>query len=153
MQNNEPCFEFSVVIPVFVLGPTLHNTQGTSETRFLKVLNNKTEKLHNIYYSTCDVRDVAKAHVRAALLPEAVGHRHLITSSCKFIPTKRWVEILSQGLQVGPGVPGDRRHRRAPGVARPEPHDQRARNSADRFPILMVDDRRSETIFFERQVV
>lgn len=96
---HQPCFEFSVVIPVFVLGPTLHNTQGTSETRFLKIFS-KDEKHTNIYYSTCDVRDVALAHVRAAFLPEAVGHRHLISSSSKYIPTKRWSEILTE--EFGP---------------------------------------------------
>lgn len=53
------------------------------------------EKVPDVYFPTCDVRDVAIAHVQASILPEAVGHRHLIVSSTEFIPMTLWAEILS----------------------------------------------------------
>ena len=54
----------------------------------------------NVYYPTCDVRDVALAHVKALFTPEATGHRHIITSSTSFIPLKTCATILSE--EYGP---------------------------------------------------
>lgn len=91
-----PCFDLAVIHPVLVLGPLLHNSLGTSATRFLNVFANKLDKIPDLYYPTCDVRDVAAAHVQAALIPEAVNHRHVITSSTEFIPMSLWADILNE---------------------------------------------------------
>lgn len=58
--------------------------------------NGKEDPQNEMYIGHCDVRDVALAHVRAAFLPEAVGHRHLITSESKWFSTKRGFEILKE---------------------------------------------------------
>jgi nucleoside-diphosphate-sugar epimerase len=97
--NNEDCFELAVVHPTLVLGPLLGPSTGASATRFLSVLNNQIEKIPNVYYPTCDVRDVAKAHLKAAFLPEANGNRHLIVSSNHFIPMKEWVDELRKEFE------------------------------------------------------
>jgi len=97
--NNKDCFELAVVHPTLVLGPLLAPSTGASATRFLNVLNNQIDKIPNVYYPTCDVRDVAKAHLKAAFLPEENGHRHLITSSSQFIPMKQWVDELRKEFE------------------------------------------------------
>ena len=95
-RANEACFELAVIQPVFVLGPLLTSVTGTSATRFLSVFRGTASVVPNLHFPTCDVRDVALAHVRAAFVPEAVGHRHVIVSSQKMIPMQRWAEILSE---------------------------------------------------------
>lgn len=93
---NQACFDLAAVHPVLVLGPLLHSSLGTSATRFLNIFANKLDKIPDLYYPTCDVRDVALAHVQAALLPEAINNRHLIVSSTEFIPMTQWAEILNE---------------------------------------------------------
>lgn len=60
-KNKEPVFELSVVNPVLVLGPLLSETYGASAEWFLSVLQNKGDKVSNMAYPCCDVRDVALA--------------------------------------------------------------------------------------------
>jgi hypothetical protein len=64
-----------VVNPVLVLGPILSEIYGTSSEYFLGVFQNKTDKVSNMSYPCCDVRDVATAHLKAAFVPEAAGKR------------------------------------------------------------------------------
>ena len=44
----------------------------------------------------CDVRDIARGHIRAAEIPEAKG-RHLVTQGST-VPTKRLVDALSKAF-------------------------------------------------------
>lgn len=111
-NNQEPCFELAVIHPVLVMGPILTSVTGSSASRFMNVFTNKTGKIPNQHFFTCDVRDVALAHVKAAFLDEAVGHRHLIVSSRNFIPIKRWAEILKEefepkGFKISTEIEGD----------------------------------------------
>ena len=39
-------------------------------------------------------RDVALAHLKAAFVSEAAGHRHMITSLTRSISMREWVDIL-----------------------------------------------------------
>jgi nucleoside-diphosphate-sugar epimerase len=99
-KENKKKFELVVINPVLILGPILHDTIGTSMNRFLSVLGNKVEKIPNMYFPTCDVRDVARAHVLAAFNDEAVGKRIIIGSETNFIHMSRWAEILQK--EFGP---------------------------------------------------
>lgn len=94
--KNEKCFELCVINPTFILGPVLHDTLGVSSSRMLNVFANKLEKVPELYFPTCDVRDVALAHIKAASIPEAAGERILIVSSTSFIPMIRWAQILDK---------------------------------------------------------
>ena len=73
---------------------------GTSESRIFDMLTSKLEKLPPFYFGHCDVRDVAKAHMHAAFIPEAAGHRHIIISTDKYISHKVAAEILQ--VEFGP---------------------------------------------------
>lgn len=63
-KNNQSCFDLVVIHPLLVLGPVLSGNVGSSVTHLLKVLNGTIEKLPNIYYPTCDVRDVVSISLR-----------------------------------------------------------------------------------------
>lgn len=106
-KNNEKCFELAVINPSIVHGPTLGggDSLGTSELAIANLFGGKTEKISQFHCGHCDVRDVALAHVRAAFVPEAAGHRHIIVSEAKWFSLKRGADILArefgpQGYQV-----------------------------------------------------
>lgn len=46
-----------------------------------------------ISFATCDVRDVAEAHLKALVTPEAVGNRHVIVTE------SLWMKQIGQILQ------------------------------------------------------
>lgn len=104
-KSGEKCFELAVVNPCFIMGPSLGDSSslGTSEMLVAGLLQGMPEKSNEWYCGYCDVRDVALAHVRAAFVPEAAGHRHIIES--KWSSNKKLFEVLknkyaSQGYKL-----------------------------------------------------
>jgi dihydroflavonol-4-reductase len=101
-KNNEKVFDLAVINPSIIYGPTLGGSLGlgTSELTIAKLFDGNSNKLSQFFCGHCDVRDVALAHLRAAFLPEAVGHRHIIVSEGKWFSIKRAADILSN--EFGP---------------------------------------------------
>lgn len=52
--------------------------------------------LPNLYMPACDVRDVAKAHVKALTCTECVSERHIIVSTVESTCFKDWALILDK---------------------------------------------------------
>lgn len=80
-KQNQSCFELSVINPGFVMGPLLHSSDCTSMEVIKRILERQMPLLPSLYFCCCDVRDVAKAHLQAMVLQEAVGNRHIIAST------------------------------------------------------------------------
>ena len=101
-KNNEQVFDLTVINPSIIYGPTLGGSigLGTSELMLAKIFDGKPEKLSQFHCGHCDVRDTALAHIRAAFLPEAVGHRHLIAHDGKWFSIKKAADILA--AEFGP---------------------------------------------------
>ena len=57
------------------MGPSLHKTEFTSMEIVKKLLERQMPLLPNVVFPTCDVRDVALAHIRAMTEADAVNHR------------------------------------------------------------------------------
>lgn len=93
-KKKGKCFDMSVIIPVWVLGPPLSGAAGASVSRFARVFDPSVEKVDNMISGVCDVRDVATGHVRAAQLDAAIGQRILIVSSTRFVSTIEWIQML-----------------------------------------------------------
>lgn len=105
---NERTIELVVINPSLMLGPLLHNSLGPSSQRFLSLLNGSLSKIPHLYSPTCDVRDVARAHVIAAFLPEAKSKRFLIASEASFISMSRWAIVLEKEfLHRGYRIPSE----------------------------------------------
>jgi len=92
-KNNEATFDLAVVNPSLIFGPTLLDAAGVSLSMFLAIFDEKSEKLPNVNYPICDVRDVAMAHLRAAFIPGAAGRRHFIVSDRNSISAQVYAEI------------------------------------------------------------
>ncbi|EDV19858.1 putative uncharacterized oxidoreductase [Trichoplax sp. H2] len=79
-SDNEK-FEFCTINPCVTVGPVLHNTPFLSMQTALKLFDGSMPVLPNFNFPLCDVRDVAAAHLKAMIVPEAVGQRHIIYNS------------------------------------------------------------------------
>lgn len=81
MQKNQDRWGLVVINPSFVLGPGI-NPYGTSESfSIMKQMGDGTLKMGtaDIEMGCVDVRDVAEAHYRAGLIPNATG-RHITSA-------------------------------------------------------------------------
>lgn len=94
--NNEKCFELAVINPGFVMGPLIHDTYCTSAQPIKKLMMREIPLLPDIYAPVCDVRDVALAHIRAMIRPEAVSKRHLIVNNLNCSSFQEWAFILQK---------------------------------------------------------
>ena len=78
VETEAPSLRLAVVNPSFVQGAPLGDSYGTSVAVIDRLLQGKDPMLPRIGFAVCDVEDVAEAHLRAADIDEAIGHRHLI---------------------------------------------------------------------------
>jgi nucleoside-diphosphate-sugar epimerase len=72
---------FKYFIGFFLKGPLLHNSDCTSMVVIQRFMKNEFPMVPDVGLATCDVRDVARAHLAAMVLPEAKNHRHIVASS------------------------------------------------------------------------
>jgi len=72
--------ELSVINPGAVLGPVLDSSWSTSGELVRKLLRKEMPACPRISFAMIDVRDVAEAHYRAMILPEAAGERFLLVT-------------------------------------------------------------------------
>jgi len=73
-------WDLVVINPGFVLGPGLSPISNSESFKVIKQMGDGSSKpgLPDLHMATVDVRDLADAHIKAGLLPEAKG-RHVIT--------------------------------------------------------------------------
>eukprot|EP00891_Asterochloris_glomerata_P004943 jgi/Astpho2/4943/Aster-06679 len=86
--------DLCVINPTFVLGPVISERTDATSIKNVKDLLEGTKD--TIMPWVCDVRDIARGHIRAAEIPEAKG-RHLVTQGAT-VPTKRLVDALSKAF-------------------------------------------------------
>ena len=101
---EEKKIELVVINPSFTAGgPILCPGNPAGITVIQMMLNKEIQFLPNVGFGVVDVRDVAKAHLNAMKLPEAAGHRHIITSSFMWLKDMAAViekEFKPQGYNI-----------------------------------------------------
>ena len=86
--------EMVVINPCGVMGPTLTGTlTGTSVSMVHDMIQGKMPMVPDIAVGMVDVRDVAKVHVKAISVQEAVGQRFILASA-EAIPMLQLAQIL-----------------------------------------------------------
>ena len=101
--EGEKKIELATINPTYIMGPVLCGSTGTSMELPIRLLTRDMPMLPDIYFGICDVRDVAKAHIKAMTIPESVGHRHIVdngTLSLKEIAIIIDKEFRPQGYNV-----------------------------------------------------
>lgn len=73
-------FELVVMNPGLIMGPILTGTVGASIDIACQMLSKKMPMLPDVDFDIVDVRDVAAAHLKGMVLPEASGHRHPLST-------------------------------------------------------------------------
>jgi nucleoside-diphosphate-sugar epimerase len=81
MADAQDRWQLVVLNPGFVLGPSLTPRVDSTSVAIMKQLGDGSLRFGapEIYNAVVDVRDVAEAHIQAAVLPEVAG-RHLLVS-------------------------------------------------------------------------
>ncbi len=73
VEKNEPSFDFVVINPFLVIGPSLASGINPSNQLFVDLLKGTYPGVMTLTWGFVDVRDVAEAHVRAMETPTAKG--------------------------------------------------------------------------------
>lgn len=83
LYENQKRWDLAVINPGFVLGPSLtKRTDSTSINFVLSLLDGKFKQgVPNLYFGVVDVRDVAKAHIKAAINLDVTGRHILVADS------------------------------------------------------------------------
>ena len=79
IKNNNVDFKLSVINPTAVLGPSLSEDIGVSNSLVLRMLNGSMPALAKIHIGMVDVRDVAKAHILAMKNTASDGERFIVS--------------------------------------------------------------------------
>jgi dihydroflavonol-4-reductase len=85
--------ELVAINPTFVLGPSLTQSDNTSNEIVGRILRRQIPGCPRLSLPLVDVRDVAKAHVLAMLTPAAAGERFLLVSDTAWM--KQIAEVLA----------------------------------------------------------
>ncbi|MFT2211923.1 NAD-dependent epimerase/dehydratase family protein [Rhizobium giardinii] len=75
---RESGLELAVINPGMILGPILGKETGTSVGVVQSLMKGRYPLMPDYRVSVVDVRDVADAHVRAMIVPEAAGERFIV---------------------------------------------------------------------------
>lgn len=79
VQKGTGRFELVTICPSIVIGPIISNSDFTSGKFVKDAILGKGEPLpENFGMPFVDVRDVAKAHLMAVLVPQAAGERFIL---------------------------------------------------------------------------
>lgn len=76
--SEDKKFELAVVNPGLVFGPVINGTVSTSIEIIKRLMEHSMPMVPKANFAVCDVRDVAVAHLKAMILPNAADHRHII---------------------------------------------------------------------------
>lgn len=74
---EEHQLELAVINPGYILGPVLDDSPATSNELLGKMMRGEVPGNANMTFNMVDVRDVARAHLAAMLVPEAAGKRFI----------------------------------------------------------------------------
>jgi dihydroflavonol-4-reductase len=95
VKENDTSFQLTVINPVGVLGPSLSNDVGISNSMVLRMLNGSMPALAKIHIGIVDVRDVASAHILAMKNTESNGERFIVSEK------EMWMHEIAAVLNDG----------------------------------------------------
>ena len=99
--SEELGLEVATVNPSYVIGPLLSSRDCSSAALVKRLLSGAMPAVPRVWIPSVDVRDVAKAHVRAMEAPEAKGQRYLVDSGAPL-----WMTEIAAMLRAEYGPKG-----------------------------------------------
>lgn len=80
-EEGKDVFKLTVINPGYIFGPSLVSTDFSSGSIIKQILTGELLSLVNLYFPIVDVRDVARAHIKAMRSDKADGQRYLCANS------------------------------------------------------------------------
>ena len=93
MEAADRHFDLIVINPTGVIGPSLVDRVNQTHEFMVGITNGQSPAIIDIGFPVVDVRDVARAHIRAMENPSASGRYLVSAESPKF---RRYVEIMEE---------------------------------------------------------
>lgn len=93
MESEVRHFDLVVINPTGVIGPSVVDRVNQTHEFMVGITNGSSPAIIDIGFPVVDVRDVARAHIRAMENPSATGRYLVSASSPKF---RRYVEIMKE---------------------------------------------------------
>lgn len=90
IEQHSGDIELVVLNPTFIIGPTLVTTLRSSLVAIKAIAEGTMPALPHQRFGVADVRDVADAHLKAAVTPEAANKRYLLLADG---PTTTWLGL------------------------------------------------------------
>ena len=81
MEVNTPSFTLTCLNPGIVVGPVSSSHVSGSIEFLIHILGGQRKSTVNLFMTLVDIRDVVKAHIQAAKIPEAAGKRIIVVQS------------------------------------------------------------------------
>lgn len=93
-------WDLVTIHPGAMFGPSLSNrTDATSVDMLIQFLNGSYRQgVPRLWLGVVDVRDVARAHIKSALLPEASGRYIVVDESLSLLQISRLMDVTRHGL-------------------------------------------------------
>lgn len=100
MRSEGGGTEFTTVLPGAVFGPVLSKENAVGSVQIIEgMLKGNPPAIPQIGFYVVDVRDLADAHIRAMLSPEAVGERFICAG--EFMWMGEIADTLKSNLKIG----------------------------------------------------
>lgn len=104
-KHKKDGFKLSTVLPWFTIGPILSPINKSTVSMIYAAFDKSLENIPTMMQPVCDVRDVALAHLRAAQLDEAVGHRFIVSSTDRYFSTNDIFRIIErEGYELNKNI-------------------------------------------------
>lgn len=83
----------TTINPGFIIGPLVHDSAGASSDLIGRILRGEMPAIPRLWIASIDVRDVAKAHVKALTVDASDGKRIILARDAQWM--KKMAEILA----------------------------------------------------------
>lgn len=106
MAEAQDRWDLVVINPGFVMGPSLTSRKDSTSIDFMLQLAGGKMKsgAPNLYFGFVDVRDVAKAHIRAGLKPDASGRHVMVAETLSLYEAGKAISKSYPELPLPKGV-------------------------------------------------
>ncbi len=105
ISKSQDQWDLVVINPGFVMGPSLSQRKDSTSINFMvSLLKGKFKAgIPDLYFGVVDVRDVARAHVNAALKDTAKGRHILVSKSMSTVDMAKTLKKEYNGVYLIPG--------------------------------------------------
>lgn len=108
MRENENIFGFTVILPGFLIGPSLQNSYKSSSALVIRsIASGEVDSILKLHISTCDVRNAAEAHINAFWSKKSNSKRYICVENSHWleeVPKEILEKFEPQGYEISQSI-------------------------------------------------